>query len=489
MGKQAQFVIVTVALFCYMMAVLGIFPAFSQFLVQRRCREMREENCGGDAVTSSASAWLMWCQACVNVPSLFMNAYMGAVSDNYGRRPVLLLVYSVAVIWAGSVVLVEACDLPLALILPFWAFAGLSGGMATALQCSFSIVADLYSAGERGSRFALLSGLAYYGGGILGPILGGQLVKPFGALWSTANEGEFHLVFVVILAIFSAGALITGLFLKESLPVRTEAGRMPCCAGYFESTVGVLRVGLRNRSLMVAIGCFSLLFAEQAGVFGIIPVYAKRTIFSLKAPAIGWLVALQSVTNCITIFGILSPTLAWLERRGRLSTACLVPGAGSMTPREAGVLPEPRLGPIIGGARVGAVLAMLASALYAIVPLHVTGGQFTPGVALFACSAFQGFTVMWDPCLRSLLSFMAEEANEGQGAVLGALGTAQSLVSAAVPFLFNGLYAASANWAPELCFFAGLGCAAFALLLSFWMPPSKPNVIMPTVDPTTNGGF
>jgi hypothetical protein len=81
---------------------------------------------------------------------------------------------------------------------------------------------------------------------------------------------------------------------------------------------------------------------------------------------------------------------------------------------------------------------------------------------------------------------MAEEANEGQGAVLGALGTGQSLVSAAVPFLFNGLYAASANWVPELCFYAGLGCAAFALLLSFWMPSSQANLILPAVNPATN---
>ena len=135
MGRNGQFVVVCAVLSFYMIGLLGALPAFALFLVQRRCREMGAADCGSDDVQASATDWNMYCMLIVNFTSMLMNAYLGAVSDRYGRRPVLLVGLIGAVVWAFVNFAVCAFDLPLWITLPFWFVIGLTGGMGTILSC------------------------------------------------------------------------------------------------------------------------------------------------------------------------------------------------------------------------------------------------------------------------------------------------------------------------------------------------------------------
>merc|ERR1712194_272151 len=102
---------------------------------------------------------------------------------------------------------------------------------------------------------------------------------------------------------------------------------------------------------MVLFSCFSLLFINQAGVFGIVPLYAQRTQFSLSGHAIGWLLALQSLVQMLAIFGALLPILSRMEKRNR-DVDCLVPSL---------VTAAARRGPALYGVRIGAMLVIVSN--------------------------------------------------------------------------------------------------------------------------------
>ena len=111
---------------------------------------------------------------------LVFSPVLGALSDRYGRRPIVLL--SNLGLGLDYVVMALAPNL-------LWLFAGrvVSGISAASVSTSFAYIADVTPVDQRAARFGLM-GAAFGVGFILGPALGGLLgaIDPRAPFWVAA---------------------------------------------------------------------------------------------------------------------------------------------------------------------------------------------------------------------------------------------------------------------------------------------------------------
>jgi len=121
---------------------------------------------------------------------------LGALSDRYGRRP--LLIGSVAVMLVAYVLMAWALQIKLiSLLMGSLFLAGLAGGNVV---IAFSVVADLVDAKDRGRFFGyvyLFRSLGY----LLGPLIGGKLTDPHLVPWFGIAV-PFWAVFIILLLAF-----------------------------------------------------------------------------------------------------------------------------------------------------------------------------------------------------------------------------------------------------------------------------------------------
>jgi MFS transporter, DHA1 family, tetracycline resistance protein len=128
----------------------------------------------------------------------------GALSDRFGRRPVILI--SNFGLGLDYVLMALAPNL-------WWLFVGrvISGISAASIATSYAYIADVTPAEQRSARFGML-GVAFGAGFVLGPALGGL-----------AGSLDPHLPFWIAGALSLANALYGLLVLPESLPPERRA--------------------------------------------------------------------------------------------------------------------------------------------------------------------------------------------------------------------------------------------------------------------------
>ncbi len=133
---------------------------------------------GGDAATTAevlgvfGTAWALM--------QFLFSPVLGALSDRFGRRPVVLL--SNLGLGLDYVLMALAPSLP-------WLLAGriISGITAASISTSYAYIADISAPEQRARRFGLVSA-AFGVGFVLGPALGGLLgaISPRLAFWVAA---------------------------------------------------------------------------------------------------------------------------------------------------------------------------------------------------------------------------------------------------------------------------------------------------------------
>jgi MFS family permease len=356
--------------------------------------------------------------ASYSVAQFCVTPLIGALSDRFGRRPVIatcvsgsvlglgLFALTVVVPWASVWPAAAAAGLPLGLLFLARLIDGASGGTAATAG---AVLADLSPPEQRARAFGLI-GVAFGLGFILGPALGGLLART-----------SVTLPLLVAVAFAAVNLVVVLTLLPEThppseriaLPRRRELHPFGQLARIFADP--------RVRRLALA---FFLFFFAFNGFAALLVLYFKQSFGWGPTPsAIAFLVVGVVAT---LVQGLLIGPLVQRFGEGRLIVAGITA--------------------VIAGCLMIA-LATAASAMAIIFP----------AVALMALG-----TGLVTPSLRSLVS--RRLAGGGQGAALGSLQGLQSLGSFLGPPLGGLAYESLGRRSPFVL--AILLMAAVALLLS-----------------------
>jgi DHA1 family tetracycline resistance protein-like MFS transporter len=202
---------------------------------------------------SAASRYVGMLVACYAVAQFVAAPILGALSDRFGRRPVILI--SVAGIAANYVLLALAPSLP-------WLFLGrvLAGATGANVSATNAYIADVSAPEQRARRFGLV-GAVFGCTFVFGPAIGGAL-------------GAVHLRLPFAVAAGLAGInLLYGLFvLPESLPRerrRAFAWRRANpvgSLGALTATEGGGRLALAWACMWFALGTMQTVFVLYTGL-------------------------------------------------------------------------------------------------------------------------------------------------------------------------------------------------------------------------------
>lgn len=326
--------------------------------------------------------------SCYLLGQLAFTPLIGALSDRYGRKPVIVTCVAGSVLGLALFAVTITIDwsligwaagtvLPLALLFLARLIDGVSGGTAATAA---AVLADISTPENRARAFGLI-GAAFGLGFIFGPGLGGLLagITVNAPVWAALWFASLNLVLVVF-------------FLPETNP--REARRDLPRKRELNPVVQLLRV-FRNRQVRRLCLAFCLFFLAFSGFTALLVLYFKE--------AFGWGPGLASIA--FLVVGV----VATVVQGGLIGP--LVKRFGEFRLTLAGV----------GFVIIGCVL----------IPLASRGNA--PPVVFTAVAILALGTGLVTPSLRALVSRRLE--GDGQGAALGSLQSLQSFGSFLGPLL------------------------------------------------------
>ena len=351
---------------------------------------------------------------------------IGALSDRFGRRPVIAACVAGSVLGLGLFALTVSIQwqtipwaaggtLPLMLLFAARLIDGVSGGTAATAG---AVLADISTPENRAKAFGLI-GVAFGLGFILGPAFGGVLARLNVTLpvWAAAGFAVVNLLLVLTL-------------LPETHP--PEARRaMPRKRDL--NPLSALRRVFTNPQVRRLCGAFFLFFLAFNGFTAVLVLYFKQ--------AFNW-----------------GPELA--------ATAFLVVGV------VATVVQGGLIGPLV--ARFGEwrlTLAGLGFVIAGCLLIPLANADNATTVVFGAVAILALGTGLVTPCLRALVSRRLDDS--GQGAALGSLQGLQSLGSFIGPPLAGLAYDLLGQRSP---FWLGITLLiGVATLVAGGLPPRGPN--------------
>ena len=354
---------------------------------------------------------------------------IGALSDRYGRRPVIVGCVAGTVLGLGLFALTlclpwqqlwpgaAAAGLPLALLFVARLIDGVSGGTAATAS---AVLADVTPPEQRAKAFGLI-GVAFGLGFILGPALGGVLATV-----------SITLPLVVAVGFAVANLVVVATLLPEThppearipLPRRRELQPVSQLMGVFSNP--------RVRRLCLA---FFLFFLAFNGATAVLVLYFKQVF--------GWGPGLSA--NAFLVVGVVATVV-----QGGL--------IGPLVKR----LGEWRLSLFgLGFVVIGCLLIAIAQPASSVPVIYTAVAILAVGTGLVT------------PCLRSLVSRRLDDG--GQGAALGSLQGLQSLGSFLGPPLAGLAYETVGRQSP---FWLGIAVLlGVAALVAGGLPQGRPDPI------------
>ena len=317
------------------------------------------------------------------VAQFLVTPLLGALSDRFGRRPVIavcvagsvlglaLFSATIAFPWARLWPAAREAGLPLTLLFIARLIDGLSGGTAATAA---AVLADISPPEKRARAFGLI-GVAFGLGFILGPALGGVL-----------GRLNVNLPLLVAVAIAALNLTLVLTLLPETHPIEA---RIPLPRKRELQPFTQLWRVFRNPLIRRLSGAFFLFFLGFSGFTAVLVLYFKQ--------AFGWGPGLAGAA--FLIVGV----VATVVQGGLIGP--LVKRFGEWRLTLAG----------LGFVIVGCVLVPLANGSTAQPLVFTAVGVLALGTGLVT------------PCLRSLVSRRLDDS--GQGAALGSLQGLQSLGS------------------------------------------------------------
>ncbi|MDX2203850.1 MAG: TCR/Tet family MFS transporter [Hyphomicrobiaceae bacterium] len=229
---------------------------------------------------------------------------LGALSDRFGRRPVLL----VSMVGHGLDYILMALAPTL-----WWLFLGrvLSGITAASFSTAYAYIADVTAPERRAKQFGLI-GAAFGIGFVLGPALGGVLgaIDPRLPFWAAA-------------AFSLANALYGWLVLPESLPPEKRSAFRWKGA----NPVGALQLMRTSATLLGLAGVAFLYQLAHAALPAVAVLYCTYR-YGWDTQMVGLSLAAVGIASGIVQAGLVQSFIGWIGERGTflLGLACGVAG-------------------------------------------------------------------------------------------------------------------------------------------------------------------
>lgn len=196
---------------------------------------------------------------------------VGALSDRYGRRPVLLVSLSALAVDMFLLAIVDRLWL-------FVLIRGAAGIFAATFATTSAYVADVTPPGQRGQRFAMI-GAAFGAGFVFGPAIGGAL-----------GDVSTRLPFFAGAVLAGSNAVFGAIVVRESL----DASRRRLFTWSRATTLGTL-LSLRSRPAVAGMLPVFFLATLSTWVYPTVWSYVAKARFAWSEGEIGWSIAYYGV--------------------------------------------------------------------------------------------------------------------------------------------------------------------------------------------------
>jgi DHA1 family tetracycline resistance protein-like MFS transporter len=248
----------------------------------------------GGTGLAGAAVWGGILAAAFAVMQFVFGPIVGALSDRYGRRPVLLV--SLVVMCLDYLLMAVAGSIWLLLA------ARIIGGITAATQSTATaFIADITPPERKAARFGLV-GAAFGAGFVLGPVIGGLL-----------GEMGTRAPFVAAAALAGANALLGFLVLPETVTDRT---RRP-----FRLARANPLAAFRGMAGLPGVGRFLALFFLYEFAFIVYPAvwaYFGKAAFGWSPGMVGLSLALFGISVAVVQAGLIRLILARLGEAGTI---------------------------------------------------------------------------------------------------------------------------------------------------------------------------
>ena len=254
---------------------------------------------------AQAAVWGGILSTAFAVMQFLFGPVLGALSDRFGRRPVLLI--SLLVMAADYAVMAVAHTMWLLLIMR------IIGGITAATHATaYAYIADISAPGEKAARFGLIS--AGFGiGFVLGPVLGGVLAE-------YGTRAPFWAAGALALANAGFGFLVLRETVTDRIRRRFELRRA--------NPLGALMAVTRLAGLRGLIAVY-FLFQVATMVYPAIWAFFLTEKFAWSEAMIGFSLGFYGAFYALVMAFLVRPAIARLGERGTV-TAGLVIEIGSL---------------------------------------------------------------------------------------------------------------------------------------------------------------
>jgi MFS transporter, DHA1 family, tetracycline resistance protein len=286
------FILITVAL--DMLALGVMVPVMPKLIIEFEGGDLH------DAATIAGVFSFSWA-----VMQFLFQPVLGALSDRFGRRPVVLL--------SNVGVGIDYLFMALAPTLPILFVGRLINGVCSAsFSTASAYITDITPPEKRAARLGLIG--AFFGlGFILGPAIGGLL-----------GQYGLRLPFYASAALSLANALYGYFVLPESLPPEKRSPTLRWRSANILGAIEMLRSDSKLALLSVAIFLSFLAHESLPGIFVLYTDYR----YHWDAATTGWALALVGVSQTIVSGGLVRPAVKKLGESGAIVAALGFGAAG-----------------------------------------------------------------------------------------------------------------------------------------------------------------
>ena len=407
--------------------------------------------------------------------SAMVSPKLGALSDRYGRLP--MISYTILGVLINEIVVICVAMYPDVIsvnwILAGYMFDGLAGTFIAAMTISYAYASDCTPPEERNVAFGYYHG-ALFGGIALGPILAGYIVK---------RTGKILTVFYIALALHTAFFLFIVLVVPESLTKERQLRARETkkhLIGHGEQasqnwssyTIKLLKGGnllapltilwptgegtnpsvRRNLALIAAVD--TTMFGVAMGAMTVTVLYSGY-MFNWGTFQTSIFVSIVNICRVITLL-VLLPSITRVLRGPRSKTVTRNSGSDNID---------------LGIIRAAIFFDTLGYVGYAVVR---TGPLF------ILCGAAAAVGGMGSPTLQAAITKHVPPDRIGQ--VLGAMGLLHAAARVIAPTIFNLIYASTVGKFSQTVFVCLAATFGVAFVMSWFirphgMPKSLPHCI------------